>query len=756
MRYFRLLVMFLILAISGGGLIGCGSASNNGGDNTPSEFTLTFDANGGAGETPAITGAKWKNVNLRQNAFTAPAGKVFEKWNTKADGSGKFYNANAAYTLTAHQTFYAMWKNNGNPLEFTVNFDANGGTGDEDRTPLIGVSGKKVNLPPNAFIAPDGKVFKSWNTKADGSGTPYNNGAEFTITANQVLYAIWQDRNTPPSEFTISFDLNGGSGEIPTITGLKGTKVNLPQNTLTAPDCQLFGNWNTKRDGSGNKYNPNAEFTIEAEQVIYAVWNYLEYTPDNYETFTPFNTCTATQLIQLAKLMKENKDFSGKTILLKNNIDMKDITGFEGFRGTLGTELFKGTFDGDNKAISNIIIGLPEATNVGLISYLDATGTVKNLSITGKVSGKSEVGGVVGKSEGVISNVKNGANVTATANNVGGVVGIYTYETLSDVSNSGAVTSAGSNVGGVVGNNSSSISNASNSGAISSTDKADTAGNVGGVIGYQQITKQDSNTISNVTNSGNITSTGGNVGGIVGKNSNNVAPFGNISNAGNSGSVESTGEANNISAHVGGIVGENYGHISKASNSGAIKNNTKHYTGGIAGYQWGKNGSLSTISNVSNTGNVTSNGLYVGGIAGEVTYSTTSDVSNTGNIKGGNNIGGIYGLTNSGSAISCAYNIGTISAIAGPSKGGISGARNTILDLKNVYFLKTTSINNDLDADTGEPAVNGSGIDDVNGFKVDVLKGFSPDIWENKTFTEPADIFNGVATRAVLKALENK
>lgn len=45
--------------------------------------------------------------------FTAPAGKVWSKWNTKADGSGTDYAAAASYTANADLTLYAVWANQG-------------------------------------------------------------------------------------------------------------------------------------------------------------------------------------------------------------------------------------------------------------------------------------------------------------------------------------------------------------------------------------------------------------------------------------------------------------------------------------------------------------------------------------------------------------------------------------------------------------------------------------------------------------------
>lgn len=93
---------------------------------------------------------------------------------------------------------------------YSVSYDGNGGTGsgpiESDKA-----AGAAFAAADNTFTAPEGKRFKEWNTKSDGSGTGYAEGAVVTMPGNDLtLYAIWEDISTEiPSihPSTVSFDL---------------------------------------------------------------------------------------------------------------------------------------------------------------------------------------------------------------------------------------------------------------------------------------------------------------------------------------------------------------------------------------------------------------------------------------------------------------------------------------------------------------------------------------------------------------------
>lgn len=75
--------------------------------------------------------------------------------------------------------------------KFSVTYDSNEGTGTMTDSSSPYSNGATVTVMENSFTAPEGKSFLCWNTRADNSGTPYDEGDEFTIYSNVTLYAIW-------------------------------------------------------------------------------------------------------------------------------------------------------------------------------------------------------------------------------------------------------------------------------------------------------------------------------------------------------------------------------------------------------------------------------------------------------------------------------------------------------------------------------------------------------------------------------------
>jgi hypothetical protein len=69
-----------------------------------------------------------------------------------------------------------------------ITFDSNGGTG--TLSPQIVATGVGTQLLSNTFDRQN-FTFRSWNTLANGTGTNYNDGAQFTATGNVTLYAMW-------------------------------------------------------------------------------------------------------------------------------------------------------------------------------------------------------------------------------------------------------------------------------------------------------------------------------------------------------------------------------------------------------------------------------------------------------------------------------------------------------------------------------------------------------------------------------------
>ncbi len=114
---------------------------------------------------------------------------------------GAFYNCNAL-TDVYYVGTPAQWNsinignyndnlNNANRhYACTIAFDANSGTGEMET--IYSFTGFQETISSNEFSR-NGFVFTGWNTKADGTGTAYADGATLTITNSLTLYAQWVD-----------------------------------------------------------------------------------------------------------------------------------------------------------------------------------------------------------------------------------------------------------------------------------------------------------------------------------------------------------------------------------------------------------------------------------------------------------------------------------------------------------------------------------------------------------------------------------
>lgn len=89
-------------------------------------------------------------------------------------------------------------------------FDANGGEGNMPGQPYV--AGTEQTLNPNQFTR-NGYHFTHWNTKPDGSGTDYEDGAVASLSVPTTLYAQWEldaTKTYEPSKVEILY--TGGQG----------------------------------------------------------------------------------------------------------------------------------------------------------------------------------------------------------------------------------------------------------------------------------------------------------------------------------------------------------------------------------------------------------------------------------------------------------------------------------------------------------------------------------------------------------------
>ena len=254
-----------------GGVIEGDGASEGEGDSEPpavTQFTVSFEANGGEGAMDPATVNAEDEYTAPECTFTAPDGQEFDCW-TNADGTETYPAGTSLGLLAGDTTLYAKWKDvEPAPVtHFTVSFDANGGTG--EMSPADVDADAEYTVPGSAFTAPAGKVFDSWNTAADGTGTKYMPQDAPAIHENMTLFAQWVA--APATKCTVTFDANGGTGAMDVLTADLGTTVTLPASTFTR-DGYVFAGWNTAADGTGTAIVNGGQLTLGSDATLYAQW----------------------------------------------------------------------------------------------------------------------------------------------------------------------------------------------------------------------------------------------------------------------------------------------------------------------------------------------------------------------------------------------------------------------------------------------------------------------------------------------------
>lgn len=242
-------------------------------------------------------------------------------------------------------------------------------------------------------------------------------------------------------------------------------------------------------------------------------------------------------LITFRDNVNKGLTYEGKTIILTQDLDLSSVchqvdgkTENDISWTPIGTSTnhFKGTFDGNNKCISNLYINSDSQDSYALFGYID-NAIIKNLKVSGTVKTTTNIAGGTVYNAANSSLIKIVNNINVESNYIAG--GLLTMIDTEE--------------------NEMNIIRCINNGNITvkNTEKGKN-GYVGGILGY--INRARKVTVSESFNTGII-----------------------------------DGEATNIT-FVGGLLGENDGTINlkieNCYNVGKCQGNSKAYIGGIIGY----------------------------------------------------------------------------------------------------------------------------------------------------------------------------
>ena len=224
------------------------------------QYYLNFNLQGGSGTFNTLYGVYGERLFIPSSSPTKN-GYTFQGWSTSSTGNPQ-YQPGDYYTIYSNTILYAIW---GESTQYcTITFNANGGTGaPSNQQKIIG----ETTYIPYTKPTRSGYTFQGWSTSRYAASADYQPGQAYTPYGNMTFYAVWKQEE---DRYTISFDLQGGSGEFNPLKGKYGEAWYLP-NRAPYKSSYIFKGWATSPDGNP-EYQPDDVYTIYGNATLYAVW----------------------------------------------------------------------------------------------------------------------------------------------------------------------------------------------------------------------------------------------------------------------------------------------------------------------------------------------------------------------------------------------------------------------------------------------------------------------------------------------------
>ena len=233
------------------------------GEGTPlADCTITFNAGGGSGSMDSVTVNAGTIYILPACGFTAPADQEFKAWEIGVTE----YKVGDSYTVLVDTEIKALWENSViTPTTYTVTV-SNDGNGMASASHAKAAAGTEITLTATPQI---GYHFKEWQVESPAGLVITTN--KFTMPDGNVdVKAIFEKDAPPaPTEFIVTFDGNGGTPSVGSMTTTDRKLTSLPSASRSG--SYSFYGWYTEKSG-GTKITTDTVF--HANATVYAHWTY--------------------------------------------------------------------------------------------------------------------------------------------------------------------------------------------------------------------------------------------------------------------------------------------------------------------------------------------------------------------------------------------------------------------------------------------------------------------------------------------------
>ena len=248
---------------------------------------------------------KSKGIFVNSNYVTIESGKVeatggkagVESYGIEArdniEISGGTVTATGGEVTSGAFTYsFGIYSNNNVTISNTATVTAKGGeTTNYDSTCSHGIyasNGLSISggtVTAQAGTAKTARAFEKspsisispnywWRTSESDEYTQFSDSSSaYTWSVEHTYVEIRDTAPAAATTYTVTFDANGGTGEMEAATGVSG-EYTLPANGFTAPEGKQFKAWSV----DGKEKAVGDKITVSANTTVKAVWEDIEYT----------------------------------------------------------------------------------------------------------------------------------------------------------------------------------------------------------------------------------------------------------------------------------------------------------------------------------------------------------------------------------------------------------------------------------------------------------------------------------------------
>lgn len=159
------------------------------------------------------------------------------------------------------------------PGSYNIFYDSNHGQGTAPEDGKDYQMGEDAIIQSGETLSLEGYTFEGWNTKRDGTGTPYQAGAAIKMSGDLTLYAIFK-KNADNTAITADF-YSGEAGKMQTVTAETGESPDT--GIVVAPQLQELPGWtpvgwSASPDVFLGEIPAGSEITVTEDTAYYGIY----------------------------------------------------------------------------------------------------------------------------------------------------------------------------------------------------------------------------------------------------------------------------------------------------------------------------------------------------------------------------------------------------------------------------------------------------------------------------------------------------